>query len=609
MTPDNKQPIKIKTVAELTALYNEWNPGKIKDMSNFVLSTDFDFDILWTKLHGVSSLIQILIDIATQKYNTQQRADLFNRFIDGLKEYYKLWRSGQIQTTGFSHAAYNTQSYEFEYLINTYGPRLNLSGLLGNSATYSKRITPDNQVLAESLLAYGLSGTNPWGDINVYNFSGARFTEQDLIQGIINEYPTGSAARKTLQEKFNIDFGTKKPEQDIKKFFPNAKNPKLLYDLRNGRVPAKEAIYKLPESDFQYIVPNMDLKTASASDIYEIMSKSGKNWSEFQIHSMMSLLIDKSHATQEYLDEILQIIYANKKIFDPANKANFDLFTKLKTKFGDLIDSTLHDARDLSREAKYIESILPERFNKITQIQNAIYTLEQDTKTYNSFTERSIHIGNFHDTKDYFYENAYKIRRTLDTWYRTGKFTQLEQPKKPWAIFASNKEKQAYKELIDLINEINKYIEQSTEHRMQIFGMHEFETTDKKHQYQELLRIEQTSAKNHNERLQDIKADNFEQHIKTSEYTLDTTKAQENTRYERMQKARKTLIQRDPTFGQKSGVVLNEQEIKKREFEQEIEQKIALLRKQPAFRDKSDTHLREKAMIIIQQEQNIKKSR
>ena len=307
---DNKNVKYIKTRKDLDALYDN-RTSFFNGEDVYVFAHDFEDNILFASRYKPGDaqdmrLHQKLIDNTMKHNNKKQNEEFAGRLADEFKRYfYAVYQFG-VQKWNPVDLRRIAEYTPYEIIIN-HAARRGLFGM-DNSFLFKKSISPENQIL--------LNKSGFMGFENNYNFSGQkRFEDKAFVMTVLPKQTYGLYGNlKTLYEKFENDFGR---EFDPKTAFKNAENPYVLFELRFGKINPILAMPKLKSSDFKYIIPKHDFENLSVDEIYNMLSARNVKWEEWQVYSMMDLMVAKVPDTnnEAYLNQMMEIILVNKQLF------------------------------------------------------------------------------------------------------------------------------------------------------------------------------------------------------------------------------------------------------------------------------------------------------
>ena len=426
--------------------------------------------------------------------------------------------------------------------------------------TFNKAVTPDSQVL------FNLTGV---GSPLHYNFSGARLEDQHVANMALpkENQPNFTRDERVLQEKYNQDFN--KHVVDVKKLFPGAKNPQLLYDLRRGKINPRTAMLDMDKDDYKFIVPSQDFIALEPYSLYEFMSKPGLNWTPAQVRSIMSLIIDKAEPTKSWLGDILKVVNTNKQIFLTKSEDNLKLWVKIESKFAEVIKSEkdyVAGVKKVLEEARAENKKHSDEFNIMIpqekELKKELYEIQE--------LERILKwLATNNDNNGYFKKNANDLLQKLEMFKKTGESIKLEIPEKPWRLFAFEKEKKLYGTLVGIINRFNKYVDTSVDERIVLFSEHRFDFAEKLRNLSEKIRQTENQMRlNEDEIRWRSKVEDNNSGVAIDGYITEQRQAKQK----RFETARVKMQEKGFVPGQKSGVVLVDKKIRDDKIKAKLEQ-------------------------------------
>ncbi|MBQ2017657.1 MAG: hypothetical protein II208_04000 [Alphaproteobacteria bacterium] len=562
--------VLIKTKEDFKKAYNEYlNMDFRVAGKQYALAPDFDDDLIWIQepenyLNIYATFISELIRNTEEISTRAQMVEYFNKMMRSFREtlVYRAAFTGinpesirKVVGTGQR----NDNSVRKFLQPFVYG-----SGIIFDKKdkdTFNKGVLPDSQVL--------FNMTNIYSPLH-YNFSGARLQDSHVASMALpkENQPNFTRDERVLQEKYNQDFN--KHLVDVKKLFPGAKNPQLLYHLRRGKINPRTAMLDMDKDDYKFIVPSQDFIALEPYSLYEFMSKPGLNWSPFQVRSIMTMIVDKAEPTKAWLADILKVINTNKHIFltQPTDD-NFKLWVKIESKFADVIKSEKDYVAGIKKELEVARANKIKRSDELVILVPQEQELRKEMNEFRDIERRLSALAQVPDNNGYFKKHAVDLLTKLEQFKKTGEGIKVEIPEKPWRLFAFDKEKKLYENLVYLVDRFNKFVSTSIEDRINLFGEHRFNFTDKYYmiekkikQADEHLIIDSKTV----EKYSDI--DSYNPGVVVDARITEQKHAKQN----RFENARKKMQEKGFVPGQKSGVVLVDKKIRDDKIKAKLEQ-------------------------------------
>ncbi len=543
---ENKKLIYIKTLSDLEHLYDFEKENVFRD-ENHVFPMDFDINIFFSARYNPSNdkdarFYRKLIDNTLKTLNKKQKDEFANRLADALMYYWnQVYRFGGAEKWNAQDLQRRAEYTPHHIIINHAAFR----GLFGEEGSFKfkKSISPDNQVLLDKSGFTGL-------DYN-YNFSNQRLEDVRIITPFIPKQSHVLYGNdKALFDKFEKDFGR---TFDPKTAFKNAENPYVLFELRSGKIHPTSAMPKLNSSDFKYIIPRHDFMDLDSGQIYDMLSLRNVRWEQWQVASMMEMMVDKIPSVDNtaYLNQIMEIVSANRPLFLKDTADNHRLWLKIEDKFRDaarqnkeykeILKGAIEKLRaDIEKEGKSLDSLVRKR-------EYLKWSEKRKSETFQARMESVRDFGG-----DYYKKNAATIKKALDD-VLNGNFEKLSEPEKPWKLFAFDKEKKQYEELLELINDVNLYMDYVKDMRNKEFGRYDFNSLSMQNELQtDINRTQQKidtaiSDIQNNENIIRVK--------KPVETAKEYADKQQEAKKARMENYQKKLKEKGIVLGQKSGVV------------------------------------------------------
>lgn len=592
---ENKGLRYIKTSSDLNHLYDFEKEALFRD-EKYVLAPDFDLDIFSygpsykSTDTNAARFYQKLIDNTLKSLNKKQMDEFANRLADSLKNYWNLvYRFGGAEKWNAADFQKRAQYTPYTVIINHAARR----GLFSEEGfMFKKAISPDNQVLLNNSGFLGIV------DNYDYNFSGQRMEDKQLVIPFIpkqTSYLYGN--NKALYEKFIKDFGQK---FNFNVAFKGAANPDVLFDLRSGKIHPTVAMPLLSSTDYKYIIPKQDFKDLSISEIYDILSARNVRWEQWQVMSMMDMMVDKVPDVNngEYLNEILNIVNVNRQLFLKDTNDNYKLWLKIEDKFRNHIDKSKEYIENLRGRIEKLRAEIKANESDIQVINDKLRALNEEKSNFINLERRMSDVSDY--GTDYYKRNAKAVQTALNNAFN-GKYERLSAPEKPWKIFGWDKEKKQYEELLVLIDLVNNYIDSNKEKRDEIFGRHDFNLTQ---MHNELRgHINQRNSENYDKETYLLKAKSKVGARQIHDVIQENIDKQKTAKKNRMEKAKTKLKEKGVVFGQKSGVVVADKNAEKIIFDNAVEKMMKKLRATPANAKKSDKELMEIAKRLVSEKQ------
>lgn len=561
--------VLIKTKEDFKKSYDEYInrnfgvPGK-----EYALAPDFDADLIWMMepdmyLAAYSNFIEEMIKNTEAISTRAQMVEYFNRIMKSFRNTltYRVAFTGinpesikQLVATG------RRQDNSVRKFLQPFVYSSNIIMDKNSRDTFNKAVTPDSQVL------FNLTGI---GSPLHYNFSGARLEDQHVANMALpkENQPNFTRDERVLQEKYNQDFN--KHVVDVKKLFPGAKNPQLLYDLRRGKINPHTAMLDMDKDDYKFIVPSQDFIALEPYRLYELMSKPGLNWSPTQVRSIMNLIIDKAEPTKSWLGDIVKVVNTNKHIFLTQSEDNLKLWVKIESKFAEVIKSEkdyvagikkeLEEARAENKKHSDEFKIMVPQESELKKELHEMQELERILKWLAANT----------DNNGYFKKHANDLLQKLEQFKKTGESIKVEIPEKPWRLFAFEKEKKLYGTLVGIINRFNKYVDTSIDERIVLFSEHQFDFAEKLRNLSEKIRQTENQMRlNEDEIRWRSKVEDNNSGVAIDGYITEQRQAKQK----RFETARVKMQEKGFVPGQKSGVVLVDKKIRDDKIKAKLEQ-------------------------------------
>lgn len=562
--------VLIKTKEDFKKAYNEYFNMDIRVAGKqYALAPDFDDDLIWIQepenyLNIYATFISELIR-NTEKISTRaQMVEYFNKMMRSFREtlVYRAAFTG-INPESIRKVV-GTGKRNDNSVRKFLQPFVYSSGIIFDKKdkdTFNKGVLPDSQVL--------FNMTNIYSPLH-YNFSGARLQDSYVASMALpkENQPNFTRDERVLQEKYNQDFN--KHVVDVKKLFPGAKNPQLLYDMRRGKINPRTAMLDMDKDDYKFIVPSQDFIALEPYSLYEFMSKPGLNWSPAQVRSIMIMIVDKAEPTKAWLADILKVINTNKHIFlTQPTYDNFKLWVKIESKFAEVIKSekdyvagvkkVLEEARAENKKHsdEFIIMIPQEK-----ELKKELYEIQELERILKGLATNT-------DSNGYFKKHANDLLQNLELFKKTGENIKIEIPEKPWRLFAFEKEKKLYETLVDMVNRFNRFVNSSIDERIVLFGEHRFDFTDKYRKLSEKIRQTESQMRlNEDEIRWRSKVEDNNSGVAIDGYI----KEQRQAKQKRFETARVKMQEKGFVPGQKSGVVLVDKKIRDEKIKAKLEQ-------------------------------------
>ena len=553
-----------------------------RNVKQYALAPDFNVDMIWLEDQkpylAYADFIQRLIDNTAEINNQANMVEIFNKIMKSVKDkwvvdsdYYvpalkEIVRSGKSVWKFLQNFVYGKSS------IKTFDNK------------FKKSVHPDNQIV------FNLTGVDCY---IYYNFSGARFDDVRLVESVLpNENQQKTKDDILLMEKYERDFVPK--TIDLKKLFPGAKNPELLYDLRRGKIDASVAMVLIDKADFKFVRPGQDFVTLDANELYEIMVKPGLNWDAGQVRAIMNLIIEKADADIFYFEEIMKVIDANKHIFLTKNDDNLKLWVKLESKFEKVIKDSKENAAEIKKLLDASRKILNDDSQALSNLVNVKEKyMVSETRGLMNISGRIEEFLRMADGNDFFVGQAKKLKDVYADFLKTGNSIVIEIPKKPWKLFAFEKEKALYAELVDLINNFNNFISDAVEERIRLFGEHRFDANVKRQKIG--MDIEKLIHEIADWESSVKPYENWDESKAVGNVAEMEVKEQKVAKQKRFEAAKKKMQEKGIVAGQKSGVV--KADALARDIR--LENKVKQLRLQKKYADMTDAELKKMAAGML----------
>ncbi len=580
--------IYIKTASELNQLYNS-DKASVINSDNIVFAPDMDSNIfIHTRINLNSNqtwwFFSKLVENTIKNNTDKENLAFANRLGELLKEYWDMaysYQSGQWNAADLHKRAEYTP---FEIIIRSASER----GLFGRGWEFNKSIYPEIQILLNK--SGFLDGTYD------YNFSSKRLEDKEFIMTVLpkqNGYNFLSSNDKKLLDKFERDFGrTFNP----KTAFRGATDPELLYEIRSGRINPMLALGKLTQNDAKFIIPKNDFKSLLPSEIYIVLTNRNTQWEPWQVYSLMQLMIEKTpqENNEQYFNQMTEFLARNSYFSKPTSD-NYKLWMQFNDKFRTAIAKNKSAHTELKQKLADMRAQLQKNESELAPINEQLRTLYTESNSANNLREKNKRILSFNT--EYFNKHGNLILDTLNNATQNGQYQKLETPEKPWKLFGFDKEKKQYQALLDLVAQVNEFLDTARENRDNTFGDHNFSAYDKQNKlnnqrYNLTQDMDRLSRKLNDEEFYSKIRKNYE----IIEENLDK---QTTTKKARMEKATKTLQERGVKFGEKSGAVLADKRAEKILFDRAVEKMMEKLRKTPANANKSDQELMKIAVHLI----------
>ena len=560
----------------------------------YVLAPDFDLNMfanssIYNQADPNSRrFYQKLIDNTLKSLNKKQTDEFANRLADSLKNYWDLvYRFGGAEKWNGEELKKRAEYTPFGVLIDHALRR----GLFSDeNLKFKKSISPDNQVLLNN------SGFFGWGFY--YNFTGQRFEDIKLITPFIprqNAYLYGND--EMLFNKFEKDFGRK---FNFNIAFKDAEHPDVLFELRSGKIHPTLAMQKLKNSDLKYIIPKHDFKDLSISEVYDILSARNIRWEQWQVMSMMNLIVDKVPDVDNggYLDQILSIINVNSQLFLKDTNDNHKLWLKIEDKFRAHIDRSKEYTETLKRKIEKLRSDIKANESDINDLKRKLNVLDEER---NSFVGLERRISSISDFRTDYYNHQVKVIQDALHNADSGKYEKVSVPEKPWKVFGWEKEKKQYEELLSVIEQLNNHIDLYKEKRDETFGEHDFKLTTKSNQL--YAKIGQKNEQNR-DNLYALRDDEpMVRGKRAHDIVQENVDKQKNAKKARMEKAQASLREKGVVLGQKSGVIEADKKAKKIIYDKAIEEIMRKLRATPSNARMSEEDLMKIAKRLVAEKQ------
>ncbi len=587
-----KNLIYIKTASELNQLYNSDKTSVIKS-DNIVFAPDMDGKIFWhTRINQNSNsdwqFFSKLVDNTIKHNSATENLAFANRLGELLKEYWDMaYRFGNTHWNA-ADLRKRAEYTPFEIIIRYASER----DLFGRGWEFNKSISPEIQILLNK--SGFLDGTYN------YNFSSQRLEDKEFIMTVLpkqNGYNFLSSNDRKLLDKFERDFGrTFNP----KTAFRGATDPELLYEIRSGRINPTLGLEKLTQNDTRFIIPRNDFNSLSPSDIYDVLTNGKIKWEPWQVYSLMQLMIDKvpNENNEEYFEQITAFLTRN-GLFSKPTSDNYKLWMQFNDKFRTAIAKDKSAHTELKQKLADMHAQLQKNTSELAPINEQLRTLYTESISESNLRDKIKRIRSFNT--EYFNKHTDTILDAVNNATQSGQYQKLEKPEKPWKLFGFDKEKKQYQELLDLVAQVNEFLDTARENRDNIFGEHNFSAIDKQNK---LSRQQHQISQDISTLSKNIEHDEFYSRFTPKyEKIKEALDKQTTSKKARMEKAAETLKTRGVKFGEKSGVVLADKNAEKILFNRAIEKTMEKLRKTPANEKKSDQELMEIAIRLVKEKQ------
>lgn len=580
--------VLIKTKADFERESNNFMRMKYERAggAKYALAPDFDVNIIWSKNitpHNIfyPDYISRLIEGTLETMKKDEVAEFFNKIMTNIRsceEYYfspenlrkRLVNTDENSVTLFLQAFYYSRD---KFLKDK-----------NDSGKFNKAVIPDNQVL------FNIIGEAAMGTLE-YNFSGRPFEDMKMVESVLPKHKDEwrmTANQKKLIEKFNRDFHV----VDVKKLFPGAKDPQGLYDLRRGKIRGwRPFLEKLDRDDFKFIRPAQDFADTDVRNLYDLMSMPGLRWNAVQVRAIMNMIIDKADAS--YFEEIIKVINTNKHIFLTQTEDNLKLWVKIENKFANEIKKSKDYASGVKAALDKAKTTIEENSKSYKDVKAKVDYLDGEKNLMEAVVAKAEKLKNLPDNNGFFAKQAKLVLNAINNFAEDGSVCEIPIPDKPWKLFAFDKEKKLYEQLLDAINSYNALVKGATDRRAELFGDIKFSHYSKRNKLIDILRTLQRQTYQ------------SEAEIKRYAYwresdaagivaqeNIDTQKAAKQKRFDA---AKKKMQEKGIVRGQKSGVVRADEIAK----QTRINNKVAQLRTKKAYADMPDEQLQMIATNIV----------
>ncbi|MBO5662259.1 MAG: hypothetical protein J6S12_00130, partial [Alphaproteobacteria bacterium] len=200
---------------------------------------------------------------------------------------------------------------------------------------------------------------------------------------------------------------------------------------------------------------------------------------------------------------------------------------------------------------------------------------------------------NLPDHNGFFAKQAKLVINAVHSFAEDGSVCEIPIPDKPWKLFAFDKEKKLYEQLLDAINSYNALVKGATDRRAELFGDIKFSHYTKRNK---LIGILQTLQRQTYQSEAEIKRYAYWRESDAAgivaQENIDTQKAAKQKSFE---SAKKKMQEKGIVRGQKSGVVRADEIAK----QTRINNKVAQLRTKKAYADMPDEQLQMIATNIV----------
>ncbi len=552
----------------------------------YALAPDFDVNIIWSKNitpHNIfyPDYIFRLIEGTLETMKKDEAAEFFNKIMTNIRS-----REGyNFSPENLKKRLVGTDENSVTLFLQAfYYSRYRFLKDKNDSGKFNKAVIPDNQVL------FNIIGEAAMGTLE-YNFSGRPFEDMKMVESVLPKEKDEwrmTANQKKLVEKFNRDFHV----VDVKKLFPGAKDPQGLYDLRRGKIPAWRVFFeKLDREDFKFIRPTQDLADLDAPSLYELMSMPGLRWDAVQVRAIMNMIVDKADAS--YFDEIIKVINANKHIFLTESEDNLKLWVKIESKFADQINKSREYATGIKKSLEQARADLQNSNKSFSDLRYKYGYLNDELTFIRSISSRAALLKSKPDNDRFFAKHALMVLDALRDFELDGTVQKIAIPDKPWKLFAFDKEKKLYAELVDIIVSYNEKIKNFMDSRIKVFGEYKFSRESKKHQLETELNNIKEIANKAGDTLRIYQ--NWDEKAASGFVAQENIDKQKAAKQKRFDAAKKKMQEKGIVRGQKSGVVRADEIAK----QTRINNKVAQLRTKKSYSDMSDEQLQAIAINIV----------
>lgn len=554
--------------------------------AKYALAPDFDVNIIWSKNitpHNIfyPDYISRLIEGTLETMKKEEAAEFFNKIMTSIRScegYYfspenlkkRLVNTDENSVTLFLQAFYYSRD---KFLKDK-----------NDSGKFNKAVIPDNQVL------FNIIGEAAMGTLE-YNFSGRPFEDMKMIESVLPKEKDEwrmTANQKKLIEKFNRDFNV----VDVKKLFPGAKDPQGLYDLRRGKIRGwRPFLEKLDRDDFKFIRPAQDFADTDVRNLYDLMSMPGLRWNEVQVRAIMNMIIDKADAS--YFEEIIKVINTNKHIFLTQTEDNLKLWVKIENKFANEIKKSKDYASGVKAALDKAKTNIEENGKSYKDVKAKVDYLDGEKNLMEAVVAKAEKLKNLPDNNGFFAKQAKLVINAVNSFAEDGSVCEIPIPDKPWKLFAFDKEKKLYEQLLDAINSYNALVKGATDRRAELFGDIKFSHYTKRNELIDILRTLQRQTYQSDAEIKRYAG--WRESDAAGIIAQENIDMQKAAKQKRFDAAKKKMQEKGIVRGQKSGVVRADEIAK----QTRINNKVAQLRTKKAYADMPDEQLQMIATNIV----------